>query len=108
MVVIGMKITSRKDEINVSRLLGASNFYVKKPFLIEGLIYGAVGSFFGSATIIFVTLYFSTIINNFFNPIIFATTNLTFYIYLLAFSLVLGSFIGYLASWFGVRRYIKF
>ncbi len=108
MVVIGMKITNRKDEIKVSRLLGASNHYVKKPFLIEGIIYGAVGSFFGSITVIVTILYFSSAINNFFNPIIFATTDLTFYLYLLAFSLILGSSIGYLASWFGARRYIKF
>ncbi len=108
MVVIGMKITNRKDEIKVSRLLGASNHYVKKPFLIEGIIYGAVGSFFGSITVIVTILYFSSAINNFFNPIIFATTDLTFYLYLLAFSLFLGSSIGYLASWFGARRYIKF
>lgn len=108
LVVIGMKITSRKEEINVSRLLGASNFYVKKPFLIEGLIYGAVGSFFGSISVILAAIYFSPVINKFFDPVVFATTNLTFYLYLLALSLVLGSFIGYLASWFGVKRYIKF
>lgn len=107
-VVIGMKITNRKDEINVSRLLGASNFYVKKPFLIEGLIYGAVGSLFGSAVVIINTVYFSTNINKFFDPVTFVTIDPVFYLYLLTFSLVLGSFIGYLASWLGVRRYIKF
>ncbi|OIP87976.1 hypothetical protein AUK05_00070, partial [Candidatus Shapirobacteria bacterium CG2_30_35_20] len=42
--VIGLKITNRKDEINTSRLLGASLFYVKKPFLMEGIIYGVFGS----------------------------------------------------------------
>jgi cell division transport system permease protein len=65
MVVIGMKITNRKDEIKVSRLLGASNHYVKKPFLIEGIIYGALGSFFGSTTVIVTILYFSSAINIF-------------------------------------------
>lgn len=107
-IVIGMKITNRKDEINVSRLLGASNFYVKKPFLIEGLIYGAVGSLFGSATVVISTVYFSTNINKFFDPVTFVTVDPTFYLYLLTFSLMLGSSIGYLASWLGVRRYIKF
>ena len=108
LVVIGMKITSRKDEINVSRLLGASNFYVKKPFLIEGLIYGAVGSFFGSITVAVIALYFLPLINKFFNPVTFVTPDFSFYLYLLTISVTLGSFIGYLASWFGVKRYIKF
>ena len=42
-VIIGLKITNRKEEINIARLLGASVFYVKRPFLLEGMFYGLVG-----------------------------------------------------------------
>ena len=107
-VIIGMKITNRKNEISISRLLGASNFYVKKPFLIEGLIYGITGSLIGNILSIIITLNFSTQINIFFNPIIFISSSAQFYLYLTLFSVILGSFIGYSASFFGVKRYIKF
>ncbi len=107
-VIIGMKITNRKDEINISRLLGASSFYVKKPFLIEGIIYGLVGSFLGCLIVFLLTLYFRNQINSFFNPIIFISTNLQHYALILVSCLFLGSIIGYLASWLGVKRYIKF
>jgi len=33
-----------KDEISVMRLVGASNWYIRGPFLIEGMIYGIVGA----------------------------------------------------------------
>jgi cell division transport system permease protein len=107
-VIIGMKITSRKDEINISRLLGASKFYVKKPFLIEGLFYGLMGSLVGCISCYLLVYFYSTNINNFFSPIIFINQDISFYLYLTLFSLILGSSIGYLASWIGVKRYIKF
>lgn len=51
--VIKITILSRKDEIEVMRLVGASNSFIKGPFFFEGLIHGlfaggiAVGMLFG-------------------------------------------------------------
>ena len=107
-VIIGMKITSRKDEIKVSRLLGASKPYVKKPFVFEGVIYGFVGGLLGSGISFALAGYFSKGINQFFQPIIFVSSNPLFYVSVLLGSLFLGSIVGYFASSFGVKRYIKF
>lgn len=107
-VLIGMKITSHKDEINISRLLGASYFYVQKPFLIEGVIYGLCGSFISLLITFSLVAYFRLKINNFFNPILFITSDFKYYFLLAIASFLLGSLIGYFASWFGVKRYIKF
>ncbi|MBP9817649.1 permease-like cell division protein FtsX [Candidatus Shapirobacteria bacterium] len=107
-IIIGMKITNRKEEIRISRLLGASKFYVKKPFLIEGLFYGLFGGIVGSAVSISLALYFRTQMNQFFQPIIFLTTSINFYLILLATSIISGSLLGYLASWLGAKRYIKY
>jgi len=107
-VIIGMKITNRKEEINISRSLGASSFYVKRPFLLEGIFYGAVGSLAGTGTVVAATLYFSSKINSFFDPITFISMEPTFYLTYITASLLLGIFIGYLASYFGVKRYIRF
>lgn len=107
-IIIGMKITNRKDEIKISRLLGASKFYVKKPFLLEGTIYGLFGSFFGSGFGILIILYLKAQINRFFNPIIFVNNGLDFYLIIFGIQLLLGISVGYFASWFGAKRYIKF
>ena len=106
--IIGMKTTNRKDEIKISRLLGASKFYVKKPFLLEGIFYGLLGSFIGSI-LVFITLYFSrNSVNSFFQPVNFVSGDLSFFSLIIFIELIFGCLIGLLASWIGVKRYIKF
>ena len=39
-----MKISSRREEIEILQLIGATYRYIRTPFLIEGAIYGLVGS----------------------------------------------------------------
>jgi len=107
-VIIGMKITNRKDEVKVSRLLGATNFYVKRPFLLEGMFYGAVGSILGWILVVIPAIYFSTSINTFFNPITFIRLDYEFYLIIFAIELLIGITLGYVASYLGVKRYIKF
>jgi len=105
--LIGMKINNRKDEIKISRLLGASKFYVKRPFLLEGIIYGFVGSFMGFILSFLIIYNFRTTINTFFQPIIFVPEISLFEPFLLVIEILLGVLIGLSASWLGARRYIK-
>lgn len=106
--IIGMKITNRKDEIKISRLIGASNFYVKKPFLIEGIIYGVVGSILGFVFSLLIALLSQKSINSFFQPVTFIDLNVNFYLILFIAELFIGTFLGFVASWVGVKRYIKY
>lgn len=105
--LIGMKINNRKDEIKISRLLGASKFYVKRPFLLEGIIYGFVGSFMGFILSFLIIYNFRTTINAFFQPIIFVPELSLFEPFLLVIEILVGVLIGLSASWLGARRYIK-
>ena len=41
---IKLTIFSRKREISIMRLVGASNFTIKTPFIIEGMVLGLLGS----------------------------------------------------------------
>ncbi len=42
---IQLVIQSRKDEIEIMRLMGVSNWYIRFPFIMQGALYGFVGSF---------------------------------------------------------------
>lgn len=106
--IIGMKTTNRKDEIKISRLLGASKFYVKKPFLLEGIFYGLIGSFIGSILTLTLIYFVRTSINTFFQPVVFIPNELSFYGLVILAQLLLGLIIGFFSSLIGVRRYIKF
>jgi len=107
-IIIGMKINSRKEEIKTSRLLGASKFYVKKPFLLEGFIYGFVGGLTGIVAALSLALYFREPINQFFSPVSFLPYDNFFYLIVLLAELILASLIGLISSWIGAKRYIKF
>ncbi len=44
LVIIGMKITLRKEEIEILQLIGASPWYIRAPFVFEGMFYGVIGA----------------------------------------------------------------
>lgn len=107
-IIVGMKITNRKEEIRISRLLGASRFYVQRPFLLEGCFYGLIGSLIGFGLSCGLAFYFKLPINGFFDPIPFLTTNYRFYAQILGIEVITGLLLGLTASWIGVKRYIKY
>jgi cell division transport system permease protein len=107
-IVVGMKITNRKEEIRISRLLGASTFYVKRPFLLEGIFYGIAGSLIGSSISLVLALTQQSRINSFFQPVIFISNDIAMYVVIIAAEILLGMVLGLIASWIGARRYIKF
>lgn len=46
-VIVGMRVSMQKPKISVMRLIGATKWYVERPFMIEGMIYAAVGAVIG-------------------------------------------------------------
>ncbi len=42
--VIKLNVLSRKDEVEILRLVGATNVFIRIPFLLEGIILGVLGS----------------------------------------------------------------
>ena len=51
---ISTGITVRRSEIEIMRLMGASDFFIRAPFIVEGVVIGLVG-----ALIPLVILFFS-------------------------------------------------
>lgn len=45
--IIGVKISQKRDDIETMRLIGASKWYVRAPLLLEGMLYGLIGSLIG-------------------------------------------------------------
>jgi len=106
--IIGMKITNRKDEIKISRLLGASRSFVKKPFIMEGIFYGLFGSLFANLVVLPIAYLFKTDVNNFFQPINFINLDPVHILQIVAVSCLLSIILTYFASILSVKRYFKF
>ena len=47
MLIISMKISQKKEEIEILKLLSATNWYIRWPFILEGITYGVVGAIIG-------------------------------------------------------------
>ncbi len=107
---VTMGITVRREEIAIMKYIGAKDGFVRAPFVIEGLIIGAVG-----AVIPLVMLYFmydkaiSYIMTRFslLNNIVDFLPVATVYKTLLPVGIVLGVGIGFLGSFFTVRKHLK-
>jgi cell division transport system permease protein len=57
------KIALKKDEIEVLRLLGASSYYIRKPFLKEGMFFGLATAVPAFAIIMGIIFYFRESLN---------------------------------------------
>lgn len=105
---IKLTIYSRKSQIEIMRLVGASNIVIKLPFVIEGFIIGVLGSIIP----IIITIYGYIIIYNKLGGHIIANfikliSPYNFIFIISAIVLALGAIIGMLGSLRAVRKYLK-
>lgn len=105
---IKLTIFSRKREISIMRLVGASNFSIKNPFIIEGMIIGALGSIIPIVVVVYGYLgLYNHFEGKLFSPLIKLITPTPF-IYKISFVvIILGIFVGMLGSARAVRKYLK-
>ncbi len=105
---ITQKITASKEEVKVSRLLGASKWYVVSPFVAEGLVQSISGGIFGWSMAFFSLYLVKDSLNNFFSPIVFFEYTSLASWQTLAFTILFAMVLGITSTFIGARRQIKF
>ena len=105
---IKLTIFSRKREIGIMRLVGASNMRIKLPFVIEGIILGIIGSIIPILVVVF---GYSTMYDYFngvlFSPVIKLVKPMPFVLNTSIIVLIIGMIVGMIGSARAVRRYVK-
>ena len=108
---VSVGISVRREEIAIMKYIGATNLFVRLPFVLEGIIIGLIG-----AVIPLVALYFLyqkaveyimqrfSIINHYVDGLL--PVNNVFAI-LIPVGLILGMGIGFLGSMFTIRKHLK-
>lgn len=104
-VILGIKFTARKTEINTLSLLGATRWYIRAPFVIEGIIYATIGTLIGWAISYLTLLYLTPNIVAFLQDITILPVPVWVMMALLGAELLLATIIGALASLIATRRY---
>lgn len=103
-------ISVRREEISIMKLIGASDFFIRAPFVVEGLLIGAIG-----AAIPLLFLYFlyyriveliTSRLSSVFQSLNFLPIGEIFRV-LIPLSIAIGMGIGFLGSYLTVRRQMK-
>lgn len=106
---IKLAIYSRKREIEIMRLVGASNISIKIPFIIEGLFIGIIGAVIP----IIITIFGYTTLYDFFGGKLFNSSlaalvaPMPFIYNVSGILLFIGIVVGMIGSYQAVRKYLK-
>ncbi|MBQ7615568.1 MAG: permease-like cell division protein FtsX [Butyrivibrio sp.] len=106
---VTMGISVRKDEINIMKYIGATDFFVRAPFVVEGILIGLIGSIIPLVIIYFVYTHVITYVASRFTMLSSLLNFLpveTIYNRLIPISLLLGIGIGFFGSFITVRKHL--
>ena len=106
---VTMGISVRKEEITIMKYVGATDFFVRAPFVFEGMILGLIGAAIPMGVLYYLYEIVTNLISEKFAFLSFLTFMPAFEIftYLIPFSLALGVGIGFVGSFFTVRKHLK-
>ena len=94
---IRMTVLARAKEISIMRLVGATDMFIRLPFLIDGLVKGVLG---GLLALVFVWVA-NRVVNEYFIQTIFFNREMIF------LGVVGGAFMGVLGSLVSVGRHLR-
>lgn len=105
---IKITIFSRKREIEIMRLVGASNINIKIPFMLEGLFLGIIGSIIP----VLVTIYgyiaiYEKVGGQLFTQIIQLIKPEPFIYFVALILIIIGMLVGMFGSWRAVKKHLK-
>ncbi|MDD2766336.1 MAG: permease-like cell division protein FtsX [Candidatus Moranbacteria bacterium] len=104
---IRITIYSHRQEFEVMRLVGASNIYVRMPFVFEGALYGFVASVLSIITLYGMAYYIAPFTDGSMNMGNMLDVFLGYFWYLFVGLIVLGITLGVVSSTLAIRRYLK-
>ncbi|MCQ2543244.1 MAG: permease-like cell division protein FtsX [Lachnospiraceae bacterium] len=106
---VTMGISVRKEEITIMKYVGATDFFVRAPFVFEGMIIGAIGSIIPIGALYYLYLLGSKFLEEEFEILSFLTflPPMEIFKYLIPVSVLIGVGIGFLGSFFTVHKHLK-
>ncbi len=107
LTIVGMKIALRKEEIEVERLVGASNGYIRLPFLLEGFFYGFFGAVISWSILYCFIFLLTPYLLPYFAGVALLPVPPVFMLEVLAGAVVCGGLVGVTGSFLAVWRYLK-
>lgn len=106
---IRIAIFSQKDDIEIMRLVGATNWFIRGPFILEGALYGIIATVITMIALAAILYYAGPALTSYFGGV---GADVNSYLYnnvLLIFfaQLGIGITIGISSSWLALRKYLR-
>lgn len=100
-------IYSNRDEIAIMRLVGASNLYIRGPFVVMGIIYGVITSLLSVLLTVPIIFLSSPYVGLFIPEMDLAGYYMDHLLALISYQLAFGVGVGIISSFIAIRRYLK-
>ena len=105
---IRMAIFNRREEIQMMKLIGADQSFIRGPFLVEAIIYGIIAAFISTGIGVWVLLETSNTLSSYQITVSPTIKLITIYSPLLIIGMItIGAVIGIVSSTLATRRYLK-
>lgn len=103
---IKLTVFARRREINIMKYIGATDWFIRWPFVFEGIIIGVIG---GILSYFLVGLFYSILVSKFAEGInmikLMKLSQIS--LSLIAAFLIMGSLVGSLGSVISIRKYLR-
>jgi len=103
---IRLSIFARKREVEIMKLVGATNWFIRWPFVIEGVTVGFFGALFAAVAVLLLNNYLADKLRD---SILFLSVPLDAvpFLFISLVLLAVGVVIGAIGSALGLRRFLK-
>lgn len=117
--MILFKIALKESEITLLKLIGATNFYIRKPYIFESLFLGITASTLSFGIFSFIVLYFNSFLQSYFKeiatlsvdvfnyPLTIWPLNYVFFAIVFISISLFGMIISSVASYIATNKYLK-
>lgn len=107
---VNMGISVRREEIAIMKLIGATDFFIRAPFIVEGMVIGLIGSLLPLGI---VYVIYEKVVTYIISKFTILTDYLVFvdvkdvFLVLIPLSMLIGLGIGFAGSFFTVKKHLK-
>jgi len=102
---IRLVLYTRREEVEIMRLVGAADSFIKAPFYIEGIIQGALGGAIGLAALFVTFLIVSSNVQQSFAPDLFTVRFLSIKVY--GTIIFCSTCVGWLGCYLSLKQFLK-
>jgi len=106
---IRMTIFTRREEIEIMKLVGATDWYIRWPFVFEGIFYGLTATILSSSLLV---IGYLTLIKPMVDSYVISTSgnpvfSVGFWVFVLLLQLVIALSVGTVSSYLATRRHLS-